>query len=427
MTGPTTFGLDLESAVLGGLVLAGEIPADVRALLNADLFSPKHKCQIEAILEAIDQYGICSLPAVQEVLSRRGASLDPILDLLTLHEKVPSVAHLLPHIKQLRDRVAGERDSSVGITNFLAEPPVLSMDIEGIRVTGDHGWTGGAPKSMKGLLSLEEARAITTGTPFLGQFATRKCCALYVSEEDRVERLHRRVHSMLANRPPTEVPDPNALRFLVKAGVRLDTKEGIEVLRQHIVRWRPEVVFLEHFDRLHSKSANKAEEMRPLLDLLDQFHTDHGCTFRVQKHHRKEASGQSRRKGEMLAGSVALFGWGESSVYLNLIQRGLVQVEVEAKDGDTASRFQVRYDEGRVVYAGDVQAGTKEAKHEKVMTFLQEKPGVTTADVAALLGVTERTAGTHLRTLEKGELVVGKQESSKHPKHWLVKSGETDV
>jgi len=280
---------------------------------------------------------------------------------------------------------------------------------------------------MKGLISLEEARAISTGTPFLGHFATRKCCALYVSEEDRVERLHRRVHSMLANRPAAEIPDSGHLRFLVKAGVRLDTDEGNEILRQHIVRWRPKVVFLEHFDRLHSKSVNKAEEMKPLLDVLDLFHADHGCTFRVQKHHRKEASGQSRRKGEMLAGSVALFGWGESSVYLNLVQRGLAQVEVEAKDGDMASRFLVRYDQGRLVYAGDVQAESKEIKHEKVMTFLEEKPGATTADVARMLEVVERTAGTHLRALEKAGRVAGKQESSKHPKQWWPKSMETEA
>jgi hypothetical protein len=45
-------------------------------------------------------------------------------------------------------------DQSIGAEAFLELPPSLEWDIERVRITGDHGWTGGAPKSMKGLVSL---------------------------------------------------------------------------------------------------------------------------------------------------------------------------------------------------------------------------------------------------------------------------------
>ena len=315
-------------------------------------------------------------------------------------------------------------DQTLGVDAFLAPPPELIWDVEGVRVQGDHGWTGGAPKSMKGFFSLEEARACATGTPFLGQFATRKSRVLYVSEEDRRSRLHRRVHAMLQDRPPAEIPGPNDLRFLVKEGVRLDTPEGVAVLRAHVAHWQPAIVFLEHFDKLHAKDPNKGSDVMPLLAELDRLHQDFGCVFRVQKHHRKEAPGQSRRKGEMLAGSIAQFGWGESSVSLALVRRGVAQVECEAKDGDTAPRFLIAFKDGRLTYAGEVKANRQEEAREAVLEFLEQSPGATREQVAQALKVSDRTAGTYLRGMEKDTLVVGKGDVSKRTKHYWLKGAE---
>lgn len=333
-------------------------------------------------------------------------------------------AHAEEAVKSLVAQVVRREDRTCGVDTFLNSPPELTWDLERVRLRGDHGWSGGAPKAMKGLVSLEEARACATGTPFLGHFPARKARVLYLSEEDRAERLHRRVHAMLAGRPPEEIPGPDELRFLVKAGVRLDTAEGIGILRGALERWRPEIVFLEHFDKLHSRDSNKAADVKPLLDELDRLHAEFGCTFRVQKHHRKEAAGQSRRPGEMLAGSVALFGWGESSIFMTLVRRGLAQVEVEAKDGDTSPRFLVEYQGGRVVYAGEVKANRKEQARERVLELLAQKPGATTEEVAEELKVTSRTAGSRLRELEEAGLVEAQQASSRQPKEWFLKSTE---
>ena len=320
-------------------------------------------------------------------------------------------------------------DATIGADEFLTEPPALTYDIEGVRVEGDHGWTGGAPKSMKGLLSLEEARACATGTPFVGKFATRQCRVLYVSEEDRKARLHRRVYAMLQGRPDTEKPTAEQLRFLVKAGVRLDTAAGLEMLRHHIALWKPEIVFLEHFDKLHSADGNKSQDVKPLLDQLDALHQEFGCTFRVQKHNRKEAAGQSKRKGEMLAGSVSLFGWGESSLYLTLLRRGVAVVDLEAKDGDTAARFLVQYQDGKLVYAGEVTAEAaatrKEAAQAKVLEAVTQTPGETVKEIMARVGIGERTLRGYLLALEKEQLVLGKQESAKQPKRYWPKGAET--
>ncbi len=318
-------------------------------------------------------------------------------------------------------------DETDGVDAFLSDPPKLEMDVVGVRVGGDSGWTSGLPKTMKGLFSLEEARANATGTAFLDHFATRKRRVLYVSEEDRRERLHRRVQAMMKARPPEEIPSPENLRFLVKKGVRLDTKGGLEVLRRTIARHRPELVFLEQFDKMHTKNRDKEEEMKPLLGQLDTLTDKYGCVFRVQKHSKKTPQGQRPRAGELMAGSVALFGWGDSSVYLTLVKRGLAQIEVEAKDGETSGRFFVRFDQGRLVYAGSVETDKKEKRQAEVLDAVTATPGLIREEIASRLKVSPRTAGTYLRTLEEAGMVVGKQDVSNQPKSWWPKSVETEA
>ncbi len=372
------------------------------------------------VLEAADHSALVeSLGALHELALKNGQAPE------ALRAQVRD--RLLP-LCEVRGVESG--DATIGSDAFLTTAQDLAWDICSVRIQGDHGWTGGAPKSMKSLLSLEEARALATGSPFLGHFPARRCRVLYVSEEDRRERLHRRVHAMFAGRPAEEIPGPDDLRFLIKAGVRLHTPEGVEVLRRHLQRWRPAVVFVEHFDKLHAHNPNDPAAMRPLLDVLDRLHQEHGCTFRIQKHERKQAAGQSKRKGEMLAGTVALFGWGESSIYLTLLRRGLAMVEVEAKDGDTAGRFLVEYRDGRLVYVGEAgaegAAGRREKAHGRLLEYLGRMPDVTAEDLAEALKASVKTVKRHLGALEAAGQVVGQQEMSRQPKRWRLKPAEAE-
>lgn len=456
---------EAEITVLGAAILDPEIIPTAAAILSpGDFYSEKHRRTFSAILALAGRGDPVDLRTVTYELRHRG-ELELVggsAALTALIEDVPTAANVTYHARVVKDYArrrsvveacnrAAERalvnghgpaedleaivgdlegvllttaevpqaqDETRGVDAFLSTPPELDWDVKSVRLRGDHGWIGGAPKGMKGLTSLEEARACATGTLFLGHFPTRKATVLYVSEEDRTARLHRRVHAMLAGRPPEEIPGSEDLRFLVKAGVRLDTPEGLGILRAALERWRPEIVFLEHFDKLHSRDGSKAVDVKPLLDELDKLHVTFGCVFRVQKHFRKEAGGQSKRPGEMLAGSVALFGWGESSIYLTLIRKGVAQVEVEAKDGDTAPRFLVEYQDGRIVYGGEVKTDKKEAARARVLELLEATPGATTAAMAEGLKVSIRTAKTRLSELEQAGLVAGKQEHSKAPKQW---------
>jgi uncharacterized membrane protein len=217
------------------------------------------------------------------------------------------------------------------------------------------------------------------------------------------------------DRPAGEVPTSNDLRFLVKRGVRLDTPEGRHILRQHIARFQPGVVILEHFGKLHAKAEKDEDQVKPLLDVLDDMQREYGCAFRVQKHNRKEAQGQSKRKGEMLAGSIALFGWGESSVYLTLVKKGEAILHTEAKDGDTAPAFVVRYHKGRLVYAGEASpSGKAEQNRQAVLEAITEHPGGIREELRQGLSMSDSGLRRILADLVKSGKVNGAKSEKYH-------------
>jgi len=97
---PATFGLDLEGAMLGGLLIEGQIPQSVSGLLTPDMFPEcRHRRTIaQATLGVEKRIGSCDFVSVVEELQRNGVGIDATVEVARLAEAVPSTVHLVPHI-----------------------------------------------------------------------------------------------------------------------------------------------------------------------------------------------------------------------------------------------------------------------------------------------------------------------------------------
>jgi len=172
-TTATTFGLDLEAAILGALIqLENGIPADLRCLLSPDLFSEKRQVAVRAILQANDSFGTCNLELVNEVFGRYdGANGDTILDLLELEKRIPSTAHLMPHVQALRQRMREERSFTQPLSTLLSVPdePIPYL-IERLVVAAANGFIGGEPKSLKSWVALHIALCLSLGVRVFGRY-----------------------------------------------------------------------------------------------------------------------------------------------------------------------------------------------------------------------------------------------------------------
>ncbi len=453
---------EAEMAVLGAILQDHAAFVTVRKILEPDdFYQDAHRLIFTAALAVADDRGeAVDLVTVTNELRRAGKLDDAGSSayLSNLAAAVSTIANLQHHASLVREaaaarrvadlarhvadlasrgdgwrvgvqrlvefaqetRTAGASDLTVGAGKFSERPPEREWDIRCVRLRGDNGWTSGPPKAMKSLTLLEEARAQSTGTPFLGHFPTRKARCLLVGLQDREDRVHGRFHEMLVGRPPEEIPSSDDLRFLLLPSLQLDTSEGLELLQIHLDRWRPEVVYVENFSDLHSRNPRQEEDVKVVLRRLNRLRQDFDCPFRVIVHDRKESRDQPSRRGEMISGSQALWGWSESSVFVSPIKRGLSECVIDLKDGEPAEPYLIEFGAGKLLFAGAVRPRQRD-RDMRILEFLDDHPGSTTGEIAQELKRTERTVRDQLKKLERGGGVVGSRETSRQPIRWSRK------
>lgn len=211
--------------------------------------------------------------------------------------------------------------------------PPLPWLVRDVFVKGAVGWIGGPPKLGKSMLALHACLSIASGTPFLGRFPTTRGRALYISEEDPERIVCRRAQRMWAALDAS--PEKDRFRVLCKSGFRLDREECMTWLRRSLTEWPADLVVMDVFNRLHQKEGNDAGAMVPLLAGLDEVRGQTGCSILIVAHFRKAQAGQSRDSlGGQLAGSVALHGFSECSIYLDRSPDGKQRLAFEAKEFD---------------------------------------------------------------------------------------------
>jgi len=410
VTGPTTFGLDLEAAILGALIqLENGIPADLRCLLSPDLFSEKRQVAVRAILQANDSFGTCNLELVNEVFGRYdGANGDTILDLLELEKRIPSTAHLMPHVQALRQRMREERSFTQPLSTLLSVPdePIPYL-IERLVVAAANGFIGGEPKSLKSWVALHIALCLSVGVRVFGRYPVpQPMRVLFISEEDGERRIKGRIWKLLMGLG-VNPPGDDFFRYSIKAGIMLDEPEWIERLRAEMAEYKPGIVIGDVFELMHSKDGDKRSEMKPVFRNLDQLREEFSCGFLLADHFKKASVGTSKRGGQRLSGTVGKHAFGECSLYLFPAQgANRVRVETELKDGPSEMFGLALEDteDGGVVFTWQAEAADREGEMKaKALAAVEglalDGSWVKTNPIAEAMGVSTNTARKHLDLL----------------------------
>ncbi len=410
MTGPTTFGLDLEAAILGALIqLENGIPADLRCLLSPDLFSEKRQVAVRAILQANDSFGTCNLELVNEVFGRYDcANGDTILDLLELEKRIPSTAHLMPHVQALRQRMREERSFTQPLSTLLSVPdePIPYL-IERLVVVAANGFIGGEPKSLKSWVALHIALCLSLGVRVFGRYPVPQAMrVLFISEEDGERRIKGRIWKLLMGLG-VNPPGDDFFRYSIKAGIMLDDPEWIERLRAEMAEYKPGIVIGDVFELMHSKDGDKRSEMKPVFRNLDRLREEFSCGFLLADHFKKSSVGTSKRGGQRLSGTVGKHAWGENSLYLFPSQgANRVRVETELKDGPSEVFGLALEDseDGGVVFTWQAEAADREGEMKaKALAAVEglapDGSWVKTNPIAEAMGVSPNTATKYLNLL----------------------------
>jgi hypothetical protein len=240
----------------------------------------------------------------------------------------------------------------VGAGDFLAKDyPEPVAFIEGILSDDGGGWLGGEDKTGKTWWAIEEAVCLALGLSVAGRFDVPRARRVTIlEEEDSPRRTQHRLRAVLRGKgiDPDDALAREVLnvwlRLSVWSGFSLDNPRLVEELRDHILGFHPEVVYIDCLRKVTLRDLNKAPDASALLALLDGLRREFGVIFRLVHHYRKVQGFRAGRGSQEIGGSYVLGAWGENSLFFEPIGRkqGPVRVEVQSKDSAPVPGFRLR-------------------------------------------------------------------------------------
>lgn len=210
--------------------------------------------------------------------------------------------------------------------------------VEGLWEEEGVGILGGAPKSCKSWLALDLAFSVATGTPALGRYPVKTPGPVLIfAAEDQPARVRSRLEGFARHRGQDLERVP--LHLIVENALRLDSSRDQHRLAEAVGRYRPRLLVLDPFVRLHRIDENSAQEVSGVLAYLRELQRRHHVAVFVVHHSRKAAAG-GEQVGLSLRGSGDFHAWGQSNLYLRR-RRGALELAVEQRNAPATEPIQL--------------------------------------------------------------------------------------
>ena len=193
--------------------------------------------------------------------------------------------------------------------------------IEGLWADQAVGILGGQPKCCKSFLALDIAVSVAAGAPCLRRFPVHRTGPVLIfPAEDALAVVRQRLEGicMAANAQLDQLP----IYVITAPRILLDLPQDREQLRATVAQFRPALLILDPFIRLHRADENASKDVAPLLGYLRELQRQFAMAVLLVHHVRKGSS--TDRPGQALRGSSDLHGWGDSNLYLRRNNRHLI-------------------------------------------------------------------------------------------------------
>lgn len=197
--------------------------------------------------------------------------------------------------------------------------------IENLWADSAVGLIGGHPKSCKTWLGLEMAVSVGSGTDCLDRFhVPRPGLVLLYLAEDALHIVRERLAALCQHRH-TSIDQLNVW-VITASTLRLDRPEDVALLEQTVAAYKPRLLLLDPFVRMHRQDENSAQDVAGILDRLRKIQRAHNTAVAVVHHTRK--NGNNADRGHALRGSSELWAWGDSNLYLTT-RKELLRLTIE--------------------------------------------------------------------------------------------------
>lgn len=237
-----------------------------------------------------------------------------------------------------RSAELSERLSVVQVATVESDGVGPSWLVDGLWEEEGVGILGGAPKSCKSWLALDVAFSVASGTPALGKYEVPSPGPVLVfAAEDHRVRVRSRLEGFAVHRKQDLPRLP--LHLIDEHTLRLDTTRDQHRLAEAVARYRPRLLVLDPFVRLHQIDENSAQDVSRVLAYLRRLQREHHVAVLVVHHSRKAGAG-SDHVGLSLRGSGDFHAWGQSNLYLRR-RRGALELAVEQRNAPATEPVQL--------------------------------------------------------------------------------------
>ena len=197
------------------------------------------------------------------------------------------------------------------LDDFLRYQPVPAIPIigSGLMYSGSRVLLYGKYKTMKSMLALRLALALSRGESWMG-FETIKggCDVMYLQLEIPNPMLQERIRKMLLNAGPN--PTGHKLYIWTQPTMKLDTPEGYQLLSDMLAKYKPKVLIIDPIYKVVSGDLLSTVHIQKLVDWVDLLVDTHQLAL-MMVHHSRKGAYEEWGSDDML-GSVIFSAWADS-------------------------------------------------------------------------------------------------------------------
>lgn len=194
--------------------------------------------------------------------------------------------------------------------------PDIQCLINGLLPEASCSFNAGPSGVRKTWFELELAIAVVTGHAALERFnVSRPGPVMMIMGEDSLKAIRKRMQ-MLAKGKDLKAADLKGLFFIEASGV-LSSVGKCKELADLCEKYRPRLIVLDPFVRMHTCDENSAQEIQPILNYLRELSRRFSVSILVTHHLKKNREDGVGRKMELMRGSGDIGAWADTVLILS--------------------------------------------------------------------------------------------------------------
>lgn len=231
--------------------------------------------------------------------------------------------------------------------------------VEGFWLNQGIGMLAAQPKTGKSWTAMDLAISVATGKPFLNKFEVNEAQRVLVFFAEDTQAIQEERIQLIKAAKGIADNIPNLGIVVSEQALRLDTAEGVAALRAAVESFRPSLLILDPFIRMHQISESDSTAVAGVLSPLRKLKDEFGCGV-LMVHHATKGS-------KNLRGSTEFAAWGETNLFMYKDKAENVFIDIQHRAAESIDGQPLKIGkigDGTTIFAVDQHEIVEEKQEE---------------------------------------------------------------